>query len=850
MKNIKIKLWIIAWLFITTISNANRDAVSEVSYKWNIHNPYNLQITTINTACDNKESIYLDNVFPVLNFWSNTWLNCVKTWLDNVTCDKSIPTDGPSSSFNDSFYVYSTYKTLATKLGLPEKIINNLSWNYSQNFTLKMLLSTDSNWWDMNQMTYFDFSKIANPFSVTINYSDQKECSNKCAKNDILDRAWSIIWQEEKCESFKIIDIISNTPTLDITDNKKPSKFWNVKIEWCNEISGEYYCLAKTSIDFKVSLSELWFDWTNSQWINSLKVGVNNRANTSQLSTNSWKNFADFIQTANYTSNISISDNYFEQKGTYTLEISGKWWNWAYIYQITPIYKKLHILPNNDFKVASTSVSSTSLYWNNSDNYIVTANITDSFGNKLDTNYAVNEASIIWEWFDINKIDSWFQWEWLKISWSDFSSNKFTFDLKSVVPWSKSVNFKIAIPEHEMISSLPAKITKKELNFSENIIFNKPFITTDFSIENASKRLEIWPSLNMVLTWIINKWFSTEPSYSINDFSNNIKLTDNTNHRFEKFPSSIQTNNLKYSFTIDAATNAGLNIAPSINLDKNPVISYTLDWKEIKYYINKSTDPNNDDKLSLSWVKWISWIKIVGTAQTTWKAATTNNIVNFSDLSKSTLRLSVKKNVSLLTKWLSAEKLVNGVIYYNGNKKISDINLAWVETLIIKNWNLIIDSNNLGWIKEKFGIIVTRDDNSKTNLWNIYLTPWVTYIKASIYADGWLISSNYSGSPYTSDTDERTNELEKQLIIKWSILTRNTIGWAVKWDSWKYILPGWEQTTDFNKAMMYDLNYLRRSNNWWDSITNKTLNNNNSNNVVIIYNSSIQTNPPKWFTAN
>lgn len=161
MKNIKIKLWIIAWLFITTISNANRDAVSEVSYKWNIHNPYNLQITTINTACDNKESIYLDNVFPVLNFWSNTWLNCVKTWLDNVTCDKSIPTDGPSSSFNDSFYVYSTYKTLATKLGLPEKIINNLSWNYSQNFTLKMLLSTDSNWWDMNQMTYFDFSKIA-----------------------------------------------------------------------------------------------------------------------------------------------------------------------------------------------------------------------------------------------------------------------------------------------------------------------------------------------------------------------------------------------------------------------------------------------------------------------------------------------------------------------------------------------------------------------------------------------------------------------------------------------------------------------------------------------------------------
>lgn len=845
MKNIKIKLWIIAWLFITTISNANRDAVSEVSYKWNIHNPYNLQITTINIACDNKEKNYVSNVFPVLNFWSNTWLNCVKTWFDNVTCNKAVPNNWPESSFNDSFYVYSTYKALATKLGVPEKIINNISWNYSQNFTLKMLLSTDGNWWDMNQMTYFDFSRIANPFAVTVKYSDQKECSSKCIKNDILDWSWIIIGQEEKCENFKITDIISNTSTLNITDNKKPSKFWNVKIDWCNEISGEYYCLAKTSINFRVSLLELWFDWTNSQWINSLKVGVNNWANTAQLSTNSWKNFADFIQTANYTSNISISDNYFQQKWNYTLEISGKWWNGSYIYQITPIYKKLHILPNNDFKVVSTSVSSTSLYWNNSDNYIVTANITDSFGNKLDTNYAVNEASIIWEWFDINKIDSWFQWEWLKISWSDFSSNKFTFDLKSVIPWSKSVNFKIAIPEHEMIPSLSAKTTKKELNFSENIIFNKPFITSDFFITNSSKRLEIWPSLNMELS--INKKSSLS-TYTINDFANNIKLTDNTNHRFEKNPSSIQTNNLKYSFTIDASTNAWLNIAPSINLDKNPIISYTLDWKNIKYYVNKTTNPADDTKLFLSWTKWISWIKVVWTAQTTWKAATTNNIVNFSDLSKSTLRSSIKKNVSLLTKWLSAEKLVNGVIYYNWDKKISAINLTWVETLIIKNWNLIIDSNNLWLNKEKFGIIVTRDDNSKTNLWNIYVVPEITYIKASIYADGWLISSNSSGIPYTSDTDERTNVLENQLVIKWSTLTRNTIGWAMKWDSWKYILPGWEQTTDFNKAMMYDLNYLRRSNIWWN--LNKDKNNNNSNNVVIIYNSSIQTNPPKWFTTN
>lgn len=108
------------------------------------------------------------------------------------------------------------------------------------------------------------------------------------------------------------------------------------------------------------------------------------------------------------------------------------------------------------------------------------------------------------------------------------------------------------------------------------------------------------------------------------------------------------------------------------------------------------------------------------------------------------------------------------------------------------------------------------------------------------------IKSSSEISTFNIDTDDRTNTLNKQLVIKWSILTRNTIGWAVKWSSGKYILPGWELTDNFDKAMMYDLNYIRRWNwnqdstkNWW-----------NNDNLVIIYNSSIQTNPPKWFSSN
>lgn len=508
-------------------------------------------------------------------------------------------------------------------------------------------------------------------------------------------------------------------------------------------------------------------------------------------------------------------------------------YNWVKVWE--PLATWLIIKANNDYtKVwAISSITSWGNFANNSDNYSICQNITDSYGNTY-PNIGNIDISLSWNWFYLDQINN--TWEWLDIYNNTFNNSKICFNIKSYSPGSKNIIFNSVLPTYNLNWDIA---WYKQISLTKNITFLKPFIW-DLSITNASKKLEIGPSLNLLLS--VSKKSDLE-NYSIKDFSSNFILWDTTNHEFTTWPDTIAGgNNLKYNFTIDAKTNAWVNIAPSLTV--KPIIYYNLEWKEIKYYLGK-TEYIWDDSIGLTWVAWISWIKVVGTSQTSGKSATTNNIVNFSDLSKSTLRATVKKNASIITKWLTSWKLSNWVIYYNWDKKISDIDLTWVETLVIKNWNLIINQNIN---KEKFGIIITRDDNSKTNLGNIYITPSVSYIKASIYADWWLISSNSSWVPYTSDTDERTNSLDKQLVIKGSTLTRNTIGWAVKWDSGKYILPGWEQTSDFNKAMMYDLNYLRRWNEWWE--LNKTLNNNNSNNVVIIYNSTIQTNPPKWFTAN
>lgn len=97
----------------------------------------------------------------------------------------------------------------------------------------------------------------------------------------------------------------------------------------------------------------------------------------------------------------------------------------------------------------------------------------------------------------------------------------------------------------------------------------------------------------------------------------------------------------------------------------------------------------------------------------------------------------------------------------------------------MKNGNLKIAGNfNTGG--KKFGIIVLRDDATRSDLGNIYIQPSVRYIQSAIYADGGIISTGFKSGEDTvgsyKDSATRTNTLSEQLVIKGSLFTRNTIG--------------------------------------------------------------------------
>ena len=208
---------------------------------------------------------------------------------------------------------------------------------------------------------------------------------------------------------------------------------------------------------------------------------------------------------------------------------------------------------------------------------------------------------------------------------------------------------------------------------------------------------------------------------------------------------------------------------------------------------------------------------------------------NSSNLVKWEFRWKIKKNVYSLIKSMTNGSVVNWVKYIDWSNIEISWNDLWYETLIVKNWNVIINWD-LNSDNKKLWIIVLKDnyliDSDYNNMWNIYINKNVNQINAIIYADWAFRSADKNWNIY------QDSELNTRLKLIWSLFTRNTIWWAVK-ASTAYTLPWWQETTDFNLASVYDLNYIRKVNNlcnWPDDYS-----------FLIKYNSSIQTDPPKGF---
>lgn len=292
-----------------------------------------------------------------------------------------------------------------------------------------------------------------------------------------------------------------------------------------------------------------------------------------------------------------------------------------------------------------------------------------------------------------------------------------------------------------------------------------------------------------------------------------------------------------------------------------PTISYELGEKYVRYYLEPTTkwdvvdsnwkagEEDNDPITTDNWEKFI-WVRVVWWLQAIWNSTFTGQEENISTLSSATVRAEIRKNAYVAVKNMTSKQTINGVYYRTWDVKISEIpSNSEIETIVVEKWNLIIDQNILARTDDKlFWIVVLQDGyDVKTwydGNWNVYITPDVTEINAVIYADWWLISvKDDTWERFTSNDADRTYSLNKQLIMKGSLFTRNTIGWAVLSTGAKeYMLPGGVKTSDLLQAMQYDLNYVRR---WKHECGTSGC---YEEPFIIEYNSKVATHPPKLFS--
>lgn len=511
----------------------------------------------------------------------------------------------------------------------------------------------------------------------------------------------------------------------------------------------------------------------------------------------------------------------------------------------------LLIIPNNDISInGPLEMNSGELYANGEDSKNICVPLSDSYGNNFTDYGEITKESInITKWIYLDQIDN--TWEAVEINENPtFNDSEICFKLTSKAPW-ENIKLTLKAPKHEQTQSQELDGNFKHItNITLNISFKKPFIW------ELSASWWLAPEIGTMMQYkldVIPKQTKISINPSLKDYKSSIKVVSTKNHKIEWVSiTNLLSNPSLFEARINTSTGAtSFDTSPNIILNPSPVIYYRLWWKDVKYYLSASDDDfdnDNIDYIQTNETNEFIGLTIEGTSQWNWKYEITGQKENFSDISKSTMRQAIRKNAYELITSLTSGETVNGIKYIEWKNETISGTLSY-ETLIVKNGNVIIswDLNTSG---KKLGIIVLKDNydvnNDYNNSGNIYITPDVKKINALIYADGGIISADSHGIVYETDSASRTNALQKQLILVGSVFTRNTIGWAILAGG-NYFLPWGQETSSFDKAMIYDLNYLRRGNNGCKDDDADWVCDEYGDAFIIKYNPNIALDPPRWF---
>ena len=340
----------------------------------------------------------------------------------------------------------------------------------------------------------------------------------------------------------------------------------------------------------------------------------------------------------------------------------------------------------------------------------------------------------------------------------------------------------------------------------------------------------LW-NLNHVNSWYL--WLESK-HISIADPHQAIFQNINKNNLNFTVPNTTLVNAFNQTLDVKIESKDKILSAIAIKVLDMP-ISYVIKWKRV-HYIVEWKKINWETAMLIKWCeKKTLWVKILWIWKHQWKWDKTWQDTDFVNLNQEEVRKNIHKNANDLIRNRDTGKKINQVYFNDKTTIYSNISkdLDEWDTVIIKNWNFIIDQN----IDKQIGIIVLKDGYNVSpetpDGGNIFVTKDVTNIKAYIYSDWAIMSKDVNWKNYKDE------ELATPLTINWSIFSRNTIWWAVAW-IWdhKYLLPWGKKTSDFKLAEKYDLNYLRKAKLCWEQDFSLKLN----------YESGIQTKPPKWFT--
>lgn len=813
-----------------------------VWYSWNFTN---LDWST--TACNSNNwwsHPECTAVYNQITYYTYT-ATCTDTWFYN--------NDATNKYWNSWCKINSTSQDIDVWSSYTFRMYDN-AWNE---------WSATQVWW--GSVTYWT---IVNCLTNNNCYNPSKPTNDWCYDN--WDPIWNISYSTNKCTNQNVI----------VTPNCT-SDTWSPKICWCadNYWGSSPITITSNQSDYIWIVDKAWnlkdlpynvtyIDKTNPQidfYTENQKASTNNffvlSANDEELL---WcSNDLDYTLTIIWPENKTIT--WKITKNTIIKPEFSLTKKWTYSFKVEvkdEAWNKSTITRNNYITIYPDDISQTNssinlitakdtIYANDVNYYLYNITLKDKFNNPIDwKNIYTNSLEQLWNTIWVN------MWAWSKAliiydnNWTSDSNWIINFKLRSLAPWKFDDKFSFKIYNWDNNYSNITSTSTLTYDLWINS-FKKPFKWSLYVTEDW------WNTWNWLpILWTLMKYKlvitkqSTLTSFTLENFINEIKvLWNNIIVQNKSIIDPLNQNEITFNARINTTDSTTiLNNTPGIKIEY-PIINYVLEWKTIRY--NLTTNDNWDDNtaVSLVWTEFL-WVNVIWTLQWVWKQEITWTNKNFSDLSKSDLRAIIRKNAYENIKNRTNDTIVNWVKYV-----IWDIHISWdqnYETLIVKDWNVIIDDNlNTSW--KTYWIIVIKDTyNTKTDYnkkWNIYIKPIVTKINATIYADWWLISADNTWTPYITDSSSRTSDLNKQLVFNWSIFTRNTIWWAIyAW--WSYILPGWSKTTSFDNAMIYDLNYIRRSNKWcedknWNWNCKDTWEYNHA--FIIKYDSKIQTKAPILF---